>query len=140
MNSETTSTVSRVAERRPPPLTMAAAIALAWLGAYVHNVADLPNLTFLSSPNVIPAVVWLVLFGFWLAMPRRTMPAWLLFVWGLLNLVGGFATVLPLSVWPFKPEQSVRHYAFHVVYALTQLPLLILIRPIIFPRDRVGPS
>jgi hypothetical protein len=58
----------------------------------------------------------------------RTAPLHLLSGWGLLNLVGGFATVLPLPIWPFKPEQSARHYAFHVLYALTQLPLLALVR------------
>jgi hypothetical protein len=46
----------------------------------------------------------------------------------ILNLVGGFATVLPLPVLPFKPEQSLRHYMFHVLYALTQFPLLGIVR------------
>jgi hypothetical protein len=61
-------------------------------------------------------------------MPRQRWPARLLLAWGLLHLVGGFATVLPLPVWPFSPEQSVRHYAFHVLYAFTQLPLVALVR------------
>lgn len=68
------------------PYRMAGAVALAWLGMYVHNIADLPN------------------------------------------LAGGFATVLPLPVLPFKPEQSLRHYMFHLLYALTQLPLLLLVQ------------
>lgn len=107
---------------------MAGAVALAWLGMYVHNRADLPNLTFSSSENLIPGLVWLLLFGLWSAMPRLTWPAQLLLAWGLLNLAGGLATVLPLPVWPFRPEQSVRHYAFHVLYGLSQLPVLALVR------------
>ena len=110
------------------PYRMAGAVALAWLGMYVHNVADLPNLTLSSSENVLPGLVWLLLFGLWWAMLSRSSPAILLLAWGILNLVGGFATVLPLPVLPFKPEQSLRHYMFHVLYALTQLPLLGIVR------------
>ena len=107
---------------------MAGAVTLAWLGMYIHNVADLPNLTLASPENLIPGLVWLLLLGLWWAKPSRTLPAYLLMTWGLLNLVGGFATVLPLPIWPFKPEQSARHYAFHALYALAQLPLLALVR------------
>ncbi|HVH32236.1 MAG TPA: hypothetical protein VNA31_11340 [bacterium] len=103
-------------------------MALAWLGMYVHNMADLPNLRFSSSENLVPGLVWLLLFGLWSAMPRHTWTVQLLVVWGLLNLAGGLATVLPLPVWPFRPEQSVRHYAFHVLYGLSQLPVLALVR------------
>ena len=116
------------AERRRLLYRMAGAVAVAWIGMYVHNVADLPNLTFWSAENVVPGLVWFFLFGLWYAIPSRAWPAQLLLAWGLLNLVGGFATVLPLPILPFKPEQSVRHYTFHVLYALTQLPLLGVVR------------
>ena len=120
--------MSRATKHRRPPYRMAGAVAVAWLGMYVHNVADLPNLTALSPENVIPGLVWVLLLGLWWAMPSRTAPTQFLSAWGLLNLVGGLVTVLPLPLLPFKPEQSVRHYAFHVLYALTQLPLLGLVR------------
>ena len=110
------------------PYGMASAVALAWLGMYIHNVADLPNLTLSSSENALPGLVWLLLFGLWWAMPGHSWPAVLLLAWGLLNLVGGFTSVLPLPVLPFKPEQSLRHYMFHVLYAITQLPLLGIVR------------
>jgi hypothetical protein len=103
-----------------------AAAALAWTGMYIHNVADLPHLTLASPENLIPGLIWLLLLGLWWTMPGRG-TTYLLMGWGLLNLVGGFATVLPLPIWPFRPEQSLRHYGFHVLYALTQLPLLALI-------------
>ena len=115
-------------ERSRPRYRMAAAAALGWLGMYVHNVADLPHLTLASPENLVPGLIWLLLLGLWWAKPSRTLPAYLLMTWGLLNLVGGFATVIPLPIWPFKPEQSLRHYTFHVLYALTQLPLLALVR------------
>ena len=105
---------------------MAGAVALAWLGMYVHNVADLPNLTLLSPENVVPGAVWLVLLILWWAVPGSAWPTGLLLAWGTLNLVGGFATVLPLPILPFKPEQTLRHYLFHVLAALTELPLLAL--------------
>jgi hypothetical protein len=81
---------------------MAGAVALAWLGMFAHNMADLPSLRFSSAENVIPGLVWLLLFGLWWAVPRQRWPAQLLLAFGLLHLVGGFATVLPLPVWPFR--------------------------------------
>lgn len=41
-----------------------------------------------------------------------------------LHLVGGALSVLPLPFLPFAPEQSPKHYAFHGLYALTQIRLL----------------
>jgi hypothetical protein len=47
---------------------------------------------------------------------------------GWLQLVGGgLFSVLPLPMWPYEPEQSVRHYAFLALYAFLQLPLLIVL-------------
>jgi len=110
---------------------MAGAVALAWLGMYIHNVEDLPNLTLGSPENAGPGLVWLVLLGLWWAQRDRSWPAALLLGWAGLNLLGTFVTVLPLPVLPFKPEQSLRHYAFHVLNALALLPVLVLAR-----RDR----
>ena len=91
---------------------------------YIHNVADLPNLTLASPENLLPGAVWLLLYGLWWVTPTQSWPTALLLAWGWLNLMGGIATVLPLPVLPFKPDQSLRHYAFHFLYAFTQLPLL----------------
>ena len=43
-----------------------------------------------------------------------------------LNLLRAVLTFFPLTVLPFAPEQSVRHYLYHVLYAATQLPALYL--------------
>ncbi len=38
-------------------------------------------------------------------------------------------SVLPLSILPFVPEQSITHYGAHVVYTLGQVPLVVLALP-----------
>jgi hypothetical protein len=117
---------SEPGSHRRSALPLAAGAALAWGGMFTHNLADLPRLTLTSPENVWPGVTWLLLFGLWAVLPRARWPAMLLWGWGLLNLIGGAASVLPLPLWPYHPEQSVRHYLFHALYALTQLPLLTL--------------
>jgi hypothetical protein len=46
---------------------------LSWLGEYVHNRADLPQLTLLSRENSLVALVALALFlaWWWVPRPRR---------------------------------------------------------------------
>ena len=47
--------------------------------------------------------------------------------WALLHLVGGgILSVLPLGLFPFTPEQSLGHYGAHVVYAVAQVPLVLV--------------
>ncbi len=97
----------------------------AWLGFFIHNVADLPRQTILSPESLYPTLITLALLALWLIPVTRTVGAWALIVWSALHLVGGAVSVLPLPILPFVPEQSVTHYVFHVIYALAQLPLLI---------------
>jgi hypothetical protein len=53
---------------------------------------------------------------------------WLLLGWGSLHMIGGAVlSVLPLAALPFEPEQTVRHYTFHVVYGALQVPLLVVL-------------
>jgi hypothetical protein len=107
---------------------VAASTALAWLGFYLHNVADLPGQTLLSPETSLPTLVTLVLFLAWWRFASRRVTLWLLFGWGVLNLIGGGLSVIPFPFLPFEPEQSVRHYFFHVVYGAAQLPLIYLMR------------
>jgi hypothetical protein len=104
-----------------------ASTALAWLGFYIHNVADLPGQTLLSPETSLPTLVTFVLFLAWWRFPITRVTTWLLLGWGLLNLIGGGLSVIPFPFLPFYPEQTVRHYLFHVVYAATQLPLIGLL-------------
>lgn len=97
---------------------------VAWLGFFVHNIADLPGQTLLSPESLYPTLITVALVGLWLVPTTRTVGAWLLLAWAILNLVGGALTVLPLPILPFTPDQSFEHYAFHILYATTQLPLI----------------
>lgn len=104
---------------------VAVCTVLSWLGEVIHNAVELPALTVLSPANSLPALVSLILFVGWWLLPYKRLTAVLLIVWGILHLVGGaIITVIPFSFLPFFPEQSLRHYAAHVVYGLAQLPLI----------------
>lgn len=35
-------------------------------------------------------------------------------------------SVIPFDFLPFYPEQSLRHYAGHLVYIVTQMPLIFV--------------
>lgn len=97
---------------------------IGWIGLFIHNVADLPGQTILSAESLIPLLISCALVVLWFT-PLRRGAAWTLLAWGVLNLAGAVVTVLPLEVLPFEPDQSITHYAFHLVYGLTQLPVII---------------
>lgn len=40
---------------------------------------------------------------------------------------GGLLSVLPLPLWPYQPQQSLRHYTVHALYAVLQVPLLVMV-------------
>ena len=104
---------------------VAAYILLGWLGEYLHNLVDLPQLTVLSPENSGPALVALALFLAWWRWPSSRWTAGALLVWGGLNLAGGgILTIIPFSFLPFYPAQTPLHYAMHVVYAGAQVPLM----------------
>jgi hypothetical protein len=101
---------------------------LSWLGEYVHNLFELPNLTILSPENSIPALISLALFTVWWRAPARQAAGLLLLIWGLLHLVGGgIISVIPFGFLPFYPDQTLDHYAAHAVYGGAQLPLIVLL-------------
>jgi hypothetical protein len=104
---------------------MAAAAVISWLGLLTHNVADLLGQTLWSPESGYPAL-GVALLVFLLRTRFRRAAVALLLGWAVLNLVvGGVLSVLPLPVLPFAPEQTLRHYSFHALYAATQVPLII---------------
>lgn len=117
-------------------LAMAGLVSLAWFGMFVHNVADLPDLTLASPENSFPGLVWIAVLVAWMASGGRDSFLWLLFGWGAINLAGAVISVLPVPLLPFRPEQSLRHYAFHLVYGASQIPLLAYVHTGI----RTGPG
>jgi hypothetical protein len=91
-----------------------------------HNEADLPIPPW-SPENTGPLLVAAALVAAYRIRPGARAVAIALLTWGLLNAVGGgIVSVLPLPFLPFAPEQSVRHYLWHVVYTLGQVPLLLV--------------
>ena len=106
---------------------LAAFAFLSWLGAFIHNMADLPGLTLLSPENSVPALITLPLFLAWWQLPNMRLPTLVLLAWAVFPpfLVGGVLSVLPLRFWPWNPPQTLFHYAMHFIYAVAQLPLII---------------
>lgn len=106
-------------------LSVPLAALAAWLGFFFHNAADLPDVSFTAPEYVVPTAIWAGLVLLWWLWSDRRWTASLLFAWGAVNALGAIVTVLPLAVLPFSPEQSLRHYGFHVLYLVTQVPLLV---------------
>jgi hypothetical protein len=109
-------------------LLVAAEVVLACLGLMIHNVVEFPHLSLMRPEYAVPILTWLVLYFGWVMLSGHRLPTELLFGWGVLSLAGAVITVLPLPILPFHPEQSLRHYGVHVIYAATQLPILRLMR------------
>ncbi len=103
---------------------MIASIA-AVAGTAVHDQVEFGRP---SAQNTLPfAAITAALVVGWHAAPaaRRAVGRALGLV-GLVLLVGGaLASVLPLPIWPFTPEQTAGHYAVHAVWAIGLLPLLV---------------
>ena len=112
--------------RRCSTWIVAATVVLAWLGLVIHNIAEFPLMAFTRAEYIVPSLAWLVLVLAWLRFPNHHLSARLLLGWGAISLAGAILTVLPLPFWPFRPEQSLRHYGVHALYAVTQLPILWL--------------
>jgi len=105
---------------------MAAALALSWASMLAHNLYELP-LRPDDPENSGPLVVAIALGLAYAARPDSFLVATLVFAWGVLNFViGGVLSVLPLSILPFVPEQTLAHYGAHVIYTLGQLPLVVV--------------
>ncbi len=110
--------VSRVA--------MAAALTVSAVSMLAHNLYELP-LSPIDLENSGPIAFAVILGVSYALRPDSRAVAAVALGWGVLNLViGGIVSVLPLSILPFVPEQSVTHYAAHVVYAIGQVPLVVL--------------
>jgi hypothetical protein len=115
-------------DRRPPSaavLVLASVIAAA--GMVAHNLFEFGPTFLLDPETVIPLGIFGLLALLASATPANATVCVLLLAWPVLNLVGGgILSVLPLGLFPFTPEQSLGHYAIHVVYGVTQLPLIVV--------------
>ena len=115
------------------------ASAIAAAGMVAHNVLEFGPAFLLRPETVIPLAIFglLALLGW--ARPANSVIHVLLLGWAVLNLVGGgILSVLPLGLFPFQPEQSLGHYAIHVIYAVAQLPLVVVAAGGLSRRGRRG--
>lgn len=94
-------------------------------GLLVHNLEEFPPSILLGPETWVPVAITVML-----GMALLGRPGTGVFVaaagWAVIVIAVSGASVLPLPIWPFTPEQTVSHYMAHVVYALAQLPLLWL--------------
>lgn len=129
-----TSSPPRAAGTYPGRSSVVSAVVIAWLGLLVHNVADLPDQTLLSPETLGPSLVTGTLVVVYATGAARAAGIGLL-IWALLNIAGGALSVLPLPALAFTPEQTLRHYSFHLLYATTQIPLLVVAYRLAMGRD-----
>lgn len=103
---------------------LAPVMSLAALGGVAHNALSLP-LPIYAPETIGPAAIYGALLVWGCLSPAAALPRVVLMSWTALNLlVGGILTVVPLPMWPFAPEQTPQHYAAHVIYASSQVPLI----------------
>ncbi len=110
------------------PQGLATGAAVSLLGLATHNTLEFgaaslldPATGFMPMLVAYGALVVLILRAPALRLTALIALAGL----ALLNLVGGAVlSVLPLGFLPFEPEQSLGHYLSHVLYGITQLPLI----------------
>lgn len=113
--------------RLPSAAAIVLASAIAAAGMVAHNVLEFRPAFLLRPETVIPLAIFGVFALLAWARPANAFVHVLLLGWAVLNLVGGgILSVLPLGLFPFQPEQSLGHYAIHVVYAVAQLPLVVV--------------
>jgi hypothetical protein len=139
--ASTRGVTSSITDRRRVGL-LALGLAVSWASMVFHNQWELP-LTLLDLENTGPLAADIALLIACWRWPRSRLTWTVILVWGWLNMVvGGIVTVLPLPVLPFFPEQTVDHYAVHVVYAIGQLPLVLLaggaLRQLRHQKKRIG--
>ena len=108
-----------------PAIYMTSALAAG--GMLAHNVLELGPAFLVDPQTLIPLGIFAILA---ILAGRETAGrgAWTaLFAWGLLNLVGGgVVSVLPIALLPYQPDQSLGHYGVHVLYALAEVPLVLV--------------
>jgi hypothetical protein len=97
------------------------ATVLSWLGLCIHNAGSLGPASLLELDTIGPTLAYLAIAAAWFT-PWRRYAAWVLLGWAWLNLVGGGI----LSALPWW-DQSLAHLGWHLVYALLQVPLIVVL-------------
>lgn len=96
---------------------------VSWLGLWIHEVHRVPALLGFTPDGDLFMLLMVAGLALWWSRTHASSAAAALLVYAVINLVGGVMSVLPLGWLPFRPEQTLDHYAVHAVYAVAQLPL-----------------
>lgn len=102
-----------------------ATILISSIGLACHQFTEFPgawlyNLSIVLSMMFIPVLLLFMLYNF----HDPHLPCLLFIALAMLHIVGGIITVVPLSILPFYPEQTIGHYISHIIYGVCQLPLI----------------
>ena len=125
--------------RLPSAAGVVLASVIAAAGMMAHNVFEFGPAFLLNAQTLIPLAIFGLFALLAWARPANAVVYVLLLVWAVLNLVGGgILSVLPLGLFPFQPEQSLGHYGAHVIYAVAQLPLVVVAALALSRRGRWG--
>jgi len=105
-------------------------LALAIIGFVIHNFREFgfAGLFAMEAATIPWSLIGIAGLLAWVYIPQaRKFAALFLIFYAALNLIGGgILSVLPLSIFPFEPEQSISHYISHVIYGVSQIPLIWL--------------
>lgn len=111
--------------RSRPSLNTALVAAIA--GAAIHDLAEFGR----PAPSNTGLLLVVGASAAWCVRSdtRRiqTIGATVLAAVAVTFLIGGaVASVLPLPLWPWQPEQTLSHYAIHLLWAASIVPLLLV--------------
>ena len=107
---------------------IAIALGVSWLGLWAHELHRVPDRAGLTLDGSLPMLGVLAgLFVLGRAFSNSSTVLVGAGALGTLHLLGAVLTVLPLGVLPFVPEQTPEHYSAHLIYAVAQVPLLLLV-------------
>jgi hypothetical protein len=103
------------------------AAAVAWLGAWFHDFREFAGTSGLMADTLAEILIIVAMMALVWRIPRSRWPRVVLLVFAALWMAGGTLSVLPLAIWPWVPDQSVSHYATHIITALVPIPLIIVL-------------
>jgi hypothetical protein len=112
----------------PHRLLVLGLLLLSWLGLWYHEVIRVPASRGLTAEGSGPMLlVAAASYALWLRPQSARLGSRLLLAYGLLMLIGGFLSAPPWAVFHLVAQAERTHYQAHVVYALCQLPLVVVL-------------